>query len=160
MKNFNIHKKEEALFGRSVDDFLNEQGFLFTDQEITTQGKKYIIQVEIPDFAKEELVLSFEKDLLMLRGFRISYIKQYGIPKKIKDLVFQRSFVCPEDIAPNTIKASYIVGYLTIELPRQTISSHMYGHYLPVYKRIPIKDKQKISLWEKCKLFFKKVFSF
>ncbi|MFY0674905.1 MAG: Hsp20/alpha crystallin family protein [Bacteroidia bacterium] len=149
---------DEALFGRSIDDFLLYDSALFSDKETHEFRDKYIVEITVPGFKSNNLQLVAENDVLILRGFEIQKEKGLLRTKIIKIPVFQRTLVLPPDAAPNTISAQYLPGILKITCPKQAIPfNHNRKHYLVQTRRIRIVESDKKVNWiEYLKGLFKK----
>jgi HSP20 family molecular chaperone IbpA len=151
-------KNEEALFGRSVDDFLLYDSALFSEKETHEFNDKYIVEITVPGFKSANLELVAENDLLILRGFEITKQKRLLLTRVTKIPIFQRTLVLPPDAAPNTISAQYLPGIVKVTCPRQAISfNHNRNHYLVQSRKIKIKEVAKTDgFFDLLKKLFKK----
>ena len=150
--------ENEALFGRSVDDFLLYDSALFSDKETHEFSDKYIVEITVPGFKAASLELLAENDVLILRGFEITEQKKLFITRVTKIPVFQRTMVLPADAAPNTISAQYLPGIVKVTCPRQAIPfNHNRNHYLVQSRKIKIKEVAKTDgFFDLLKKLFKK----
>ena len=148
----------EALFGRSVDDFLLYDSALFSDKETHEFSDKYIVEITVPGFKAASLELLAENDVLILRGFEITEQKKLFITRVTKIPVFQRTMVLPVDAAPNTISAQYLPGIVKVICPKQAIPfNHNRNHYLVQSRKIKIKHIAKSDgFFDLMKNLFKK----
>lgn len=138
----NYLNSEEALFGRSIDDFLLYDSALFSDKEAHEFKDKYIVEISVPGFKPENLELEADNDTLILRGFEITKQRRFLFTRITKIPVFQRSLVMPLDVAPNTIAASYHPGVVKVTCPKQLIPfNHNRNHYLVQSRKIKIQEK-------------------
>ena len=113
---------EETLFGRPVDDFLGDSMPVFTEYSVEDDDLAYNIEIYVPGFKRKELRLLLKDDLLVLMAFRLHHEKGIVFRSTYREIVLKRSFVCPSDIAANTVRARYVNGILQIKLPKQLIS--------------------------------------
>ena len=83
--------------------------------------KLFAIELSLPGFEKEEISMKLEKDILTISA---------GRPKKDQDVKYtynefgykakySRSFILPENIDTDAIKAEYRNGILTVTLPKK-----------------------------------------
>lgn len=134
--------KNEILFGRPVDDFLTDGVPVFTEYAVEDSDLEYSIEVYIPGFKKPELRLNIQDDLLVLKAFRFQKEKGRWLTSTYRELVFRRSFVCPPDIASNTIKAVYLHGVLSIKLPKQLVSHSSKHPFFKKDRRVKIRGEK------------------
>ncbi|MCB0736663.1 MAG: Hsp20/alpha crystallin family protein [Bacteroidetes bacterium] len=123
MHTFEEHNpNEEILFGRPVDDFLGDSVPVFTEYHVEDEELAYRIEISVPGFTRKELRLLLKDDLLILMAFRLHHEKGFIFKSTYREIVLKRSFVCPHNIAVNTVRAKYENGVLHINLPKQLIS--------------------------------------
>ncbi len=121
---------EKALFG----DFTGSLSECKTD--IIDQGDKYLLQAELPGFAKEDIQINLEGDMLTIhaehneendekdeKGHYVRRERRFGS--------FSRSFDV-SGIRTDSIQADYKNGVLELELPKAAPQN-------PVNKRIELK---------------------
>ncbi len=89
--------------------------------DIHQDAKNYIVTASLPGVKKEDVKISVENGALIISGERkqerkeetktcLRHETQYGY--------FQRSFLLPENIHPEQIKAVHADGMLTVTLPK------------------------------------------
>lgn len=142
----------QALFGRSVDDYLLYEACFFTDKVAHEMEDRYIVEVSVPGFKPAHLDLRAQGDTLFLRGFEVTKKRRPFFTSIEKIPIFQRSLVLPTDVAPNTISARYVPGLVQIICPKQILSSmHHRDHYLVATRKIKIQQgtDDKGARWRK-----------
>lgn len=73
-----------------------------------------VLTAELPGFAAEDLDIQVKENLLTIQA------RQKGEKKKDEDkIVFERSFVLPDDLQSDKIQAEMKNGLLSLELPRR-----------------------------------------
>ena len=110
-------KKEEKGF--SLEKLNSQEGKLAVD--VYQTAKEIIIQSTVAGITPEELNISIENDIIIIKGNRerpnngkdINYFYQecYWGP-------FSRQIILPEEVSPSKIKATMEKGVLTISLPK------------------------------------------
>jgi HSP20 family protein len=89
--------------------------------EIREIDNEFIVTVELPGMKKDEVDIEYENGVLFIRGEKLEtpreekrnllvWERQYG--------AFQRSFMLPNTIDQEKIKAEFLDGVLTISLPK------------------------------------------
>ena len=142
-------ERTEILFGRCVDDFLTHDGFFLTEKAVHEMENQYIVEVSVPGFSRDELELSVEKDLLILRGYRKYQVKQLLLRRSYRNLVFQRSFVLPSNVSLQSIHAQMVTGLLRVFCPKQQSLSSSSRAQFPIYRRIKVSQdgESRKGLW-------------
>lgn len=120
-----IHSRQRLfsqLFGPAILRGLKEEDRLMRPRvEITETGDAYTVEAELPGFAKEEIELEVEGDRLRLRAERKEEKeekKDNYIVKEREHGTYVRTFILPEDVAADKIKAGMDKGILKVTLPK------------------------------------------
>jgi HSP20 family protein len=92
--------------------------------DIVEREKEYLIKLDLPEVAKDDVKVLFDDGTLTIRGERKSEKEVKG--EKVHRTeryygMFERSFVLPEDIDVKAIRAESREGVLTIHLPRLAV---------------------------------------
>ena len=92
--------------------------------DIVERDKEYLIKLDLPEVAKDDVKVLFDDGTLTSRGERNSEKEVKG--EKVHRTerfygMFERSFVLPEDIDVKSIRAESKDGVLTIHLPRLAV---------------------------------------
>jgi HSP20 family protein len=89
---------------------------------ITESEAGYQLEVVAPGFAKEEIKIDLDKNLLTIFGERKAEEgkdKVKNIRKEYEYKTFKRTFTVNENIDTEKISANYVNGVLTVDLPRK-----------------------------------------
>jgi HSP20 family protein len=89
--------------------------------DIIETEKEYLIKAELPEVVKDDIHIELVEGMLTLRGER-KYEKK-DESEKMQRMerfygTFERSFMLPEDVEVEKIKAEYKDGMLKLHLPR------------------------------------------
>lgn len=83
--------------------------------------KSYVITASLPGVKKDDVKISVENGMLTLSGERRQEKEEKGknfLRRETQYGAFERSFMLPEAIHPEQIKAGHSDGLLTITLPK------------------------------------------
>ncbi len=109
-------------FGRSRD--LEDEVSLYDWRppvEIYETNEGIVLKVELPGVNKDDVSVEVKNNVLTLKGERLldPEIKDEHYYRKERSFgKFNRSFSLQESIKPDSIKASFKDGVLTVEVPR------------------------------------------
>ncbi len=81
---------------------------------IDNQEDKVVLVSELPGFSADDIDIQVKENLLTIQA-----IEKKGKKDKENKVVFERSFVLPEDLQTEKIDAEMKNGLLTLELPRK-----------------------------------------
>lgn len=86
-----------------------------------TDAHEYVIKAELPEIKREDINVTFENNVLTLKGVRHAEEHSGGNVQRLERHYgsFERSFVLPSSVDGNRISASYKDGVLTITLPQR-----------------------------------------
>jgi HSP20 family protein len=87
-----------------------------------TEQHEFVIKAELPDMKREDINLTFENNVLTLRGERKfeNEAKRDNFHRVERSYgSFSRSFTLPNAVDPSRISAAYKDGVLTIRLPQR-----------------------------------------
>jgi HSP20 family protein len=111
---------------RMFSNFYNEQfgrsGWVPAVDIYETENHEIVLKAELPDMKREEIGITFENQVLTIRGERkfdetISRESYQRIERSYG--AFSRSFTIPSTIDAAAISASYKDGVLTVKLPQR-----------------------------------------
>ncbi|CAD6192672.1 unnamed protein product [Caenorhabditis auriculariae] len=83
------------------------------EREVVYNDKKYVMQIDVPDFRPEEIKVNLDGRKLTVEGKHESH-SEHGSSNRS----FSRSFMLPEDVDIDALKSSLANGKLSIEGPR------------------------------------------
>jgi HSP20 family protein len=87
-----------------------------------TEGREVVIKAELPDMKREDISVTFENNVLTLKGERKfeQEVKRESFQRiERRHGTFSRSFTLPTSVDASQISASYKDGVLTIRLPQR-----------------------------------------
>ena len=111
---------------RMFSNFYNEQfgrsGWVPAVDIYETENHEIVLKAELPDMKREEIGITFENQVLTIRGERkfdetVSRESYQRIERSYGS--FSRSFTIPSTIDAAAISASYKDGVLTVKLPQR-----------------------------------------
>jgi HSP20 family protein len=85
-----------------------------------TDARELVIKVEVPGIKREDIDLTFENDVLTVRGDRRpdEELKEEAYQRLERSYgPFSRSFTLPATVDANRVRAEYRDGVLTVTLP-------------------------------------------
>ena len=114
---------ERRLFGGPFDGFFRGTDLAEFRTDVRDQGDSYLVECDLPGFAKEDIHLDIEGDVLTIKAERHSEFedkeKQGGYLRCERTYgAFSRSFDVSE-IERDGIKAKLDNGVLTLTLPKK-----------------------------------------
>jgi HSP20 family protein len=90
--------------------------------DIEETGDSYILRAELPGIRKEDVRITFDNNLLTIKGEKTTENerKQGNFHRLERSSgSFERSFILPGSIRPDSINAAYADGVLTVTLPQK-----------------------------------------
>ncbi|MFN6946073.1 MAG: Hsp20/alpha crystallin family protein [Cytophagaceae bacterium] len=122
------------IFGRSINDVLLDDFFESFDFNLEDYPGYYKISVPTKGFLKKDLRLYISENTLYLKGKTNGLDKGYPGKKEIS-----RTFVLPNNVNPETIKAKYADEAIFIRIKKLSKKG--------ITKVIKIKDSQDKRSW-------------
>jgi HSP20 family protein len=86
------------------------------------EDREFVIKAELPDMKREDINLTFENNVLTLRGerkFEQDTKREHFHRVERSYGSFSRSFTLPNTVDPSRISAAYKDGVLTVRLPQR-----------------------------------------
>lgn len=101
------------------------EGYEFTPPaDVIERDKEYVVKVDLPEVRKEDVKVTFDAGVLLIKGER-------KVEKEVKGETvhrteryfgtFERSFALPDDVDPKGIHAECKDGVLMVTLPRTAV---------------------------------------
>lgn len=114
-------------FGRDLGSFDTDLAGFSPKVEIKEKNKHYTVCAEVPGMKESDINVTLEDNCLILQGERKSESKKEEegfYSSEFSYGSFYRSIPLDEEVNPDTVKASYKDGLLTIDLDKVKESSH------------------------------------
>ena len=111
---------ERAFFGRPFGSLSTEAHNSFRT-DVTDRGDHYLLQTDLPGFAREEISLELQEDLLTIRAEHSTDTKEEAVNflrRERSHGAYRRSFRI-DGIDTEKIRAKYENGVLNVTLPKQ-----------------------------------------
>ena len=91
--------------------------------DVTETPDEFVFTAEIPGLKKEEVRISWENDVLTIRGEKIREVRKTAEDRKFHLFErsygsFQRAFTVPELVLPDKIIAEMTDGVLAVHVPK------------------------------------------
>lgn len=89
--------------------------------DVQETEKEYLLSISVPGVRKEDLKVDVRDDMLTISGERKAEKEEKGktwLRKECSYGSFSRSFVLPEGMHPEDVKASYQDGVLKLTIPK------------------------------------------
>lgn len=113
-----------ALNEPLTDDMLPEPLGWNPAVDVTETDEAYIFGAELPGMQREDVTITFEKDVLTIRGEKVREEKKVDEGERKFHLwertygAFQRTFTFPATVVPEKISAEIMDGILTVKVPK------------------------------------------
>lgn len=116
----NVKKKEEVLPQKKEKSWLSKEGVLAVDVYQTESD--IVIEAPIAGAKKEDLEITTEKDIVIIKGKRDRLVSSEEIKSfYVKECFFgnfRKEVILPEETDPSRIKADIKEGILLIKVPK------------------------------------------
>ena len=112
-----LHRMFDNLFGENL-----QRGWMPAVDIYETEGREFVLKAELPDVKREDISITFENDVLTVRGERkfgdeVTRDRYRRIERHYG--AFSRSFTVPPTIDSSRIAASFKDGVLTIRMAQR-----------------------------------------
>lgn len=89
--------------------------------------REFIVKAEIPEVKQDDLLIRLEENILTIEGQRRPKKDRNGYYHRLERSYgrFKRSFILPEPVERDTVKASLKDGVLRIVLPKKMNQRHI-----------------------------------
>ena len=118
-----IEELEKSFFADPFGSFFGTPDLAEFKTDVTDQGDSYLLEADLPGFAKEDIHIDLNGDCLTVKAERHSQNEEKD--KKSKVIRRERSYGCysrqfnVSGINTDTIKAKYDNGVLKLTLPKK-----------------------------------------
>ena len=127
----------DEMFG--MDPFFERRDAKLMKTDIKEKGDKYIIDIDLPGYDKENIKISVEDGYLTVQATIDSNDEEKEKGKFVRRERYMgtcsRSFYVGEDVKSEDVKASFKKGILTLEIPKIEESKK-----LPEKKYVELED--------------------
>jgi HSP20 family protein len=120
-----VDRLASEIFGQSIGRFLGSDGFLEHAPRVNiVEGKDaYRVDVQVPGFDKKDLKIEMVNDTLTIRGEHTEESRSQEnegrfMRREFGRRAFERSFVLPERVQQDGIRAESTNGVLRITIPK------------------------------------------
>lgn len=111
--------KNLSLFDLFFDDnFIHENKI--PDYDIIENDNEFILNMMLPGFEKDKIIIKTEKNSLIIEGEREKDEKTKFIYRKSFYGKFKKSFDLPENVNGDKINASFADGILSLKIPKDS----------------------------------------
>ena len=89
--------------------------------DIRENDKEYILEAELPGYGEKDIDVNVEKHILTISSVedvKKEESQEEFLVRERRSNSFQRSFVLPEGVSEDKIKAEYKNGILTLAIPK------------------------------------------
>jgi HSP20 family protein len=110
------------MFSNFYNEHLGRNGWTPAVDIYETENNEIVLKAELPDMKREEIGITFENQVLTIRGERKldQQVKRDAYQRLERAYgSFSRSFTIPSTIDAGAISASYRDGVLTVRLPQR-----------------------------------------
>lgn len=114
---------ERRFFGNPFDSFFSTKDLAEFKTDVTDQGDSYLLEADLPGFAKEDIQLDLNGDSLTIKAERHSQVEEKDNHNKV--IRRERSYGSysrqfdVSGIDTEAIKAKYENGVLKLTLPKK-----------------------------------------
>lgn len=131
MNDFTIDiERQLTQLGKDIQGFverivpLEDKGQDFIPAcDIIESDESFVIRLDLPGMAKEEINIALKEHVLAVKGERINDIDEEGTYRRQERAtgVFSRSFALPENVNTAETDAAFRKGVLTITMPKADV---------------------------------------
>ncbi len=86
---------------------------------VENKEDRVVVSAELPGFGAEDLDIQVKENLLTIQAFKKEEVKDGEESREEKKVVFEKSFVIPEDLEREGFEAQMKNGLLVMDLPRK-----------------------------------------
>jgi HSP20 family protein len=118
-----VDRLASEIFGQSIGRLFGSDGSLEHAPRVNIlEGKEaYTVQVQAPGFDKKDLKVEMVEDTLTIRGEHTEEENREDVRstrREFERTAFERSFVLPQSVQSDAIRAEYVNGVLQLTIPK------------------------------------------
>ncbi len=118
-----LFKDIRSIFGRGIENYNENQSTFAPSTNISENDAEYLLDIALPAVDKTDVKINVDNGVLIISGERKeeNTVKGKNIHRsEFYHGEFKRSFVLPEDVKGEDIKASHENGVLHLILPKSS----------------------------------------
>lgn len=118
-----VDRLASEIFGSNISRLFGSDGVMDHSPRVNiVEGKDdYRLEMQAPGFDKKDLKLEMVDDTLTIRGERTEEQEKEDTRwtrREFSRSAFERSFVLPQSVKVDAIKADYVNGVLQVTIPK------------------------------------------
>ena len=121
-----VDRLASEIFGQSIGRFLGSDGYMehAPRVNIVESAEDYRVEVQAPGFDKKDLKIEMVDDTLTIRGEHTREQSENNEEKRwmrreFSRSAFERSFILPQSVQADSIRAEYVNGVLQLTIPKR-----------------------------------------
>ena len=118
-----VDRLASEIFGQNISRFFGSDGFLdhAPRVNIIENNDEFRVEMQVPGFDKKDLKVEMVDDTLTIRGEHTVEDQNEEVRwtrREFSRSSFERSFVLPQSVKEDGIKAEYVNGVLQLTIPK------------------------------------------
>lgn len=116
-----MRSEMNRLFEDFFDGRTGEYGNFVPAADVVEKDDRFLIDLELPGFEREDVEVTMEQGTLTIRGRRSTEREEKEENYHLRERAygrFSRSFSLPRSIDPDEVEARYDNGILRVEVPK------------------------------------------
>lgn len=118
-----VDRLASEIFGQNISRLFGSDGFMDHGPRVNiVEGKDdFRLEMQAPGFDKKDLKLEMVDDTLTIRGEQTEEQQKEDdrwTRREFSPTAFERSFVMPQSVKADGIKADYVNGVLQVTIPK------------------------------------------
>ena len=123
MPTSSVDRLASELFGQNISRLMGSDGFHehTPRANVVEAEEEYWLEMQVPGFDKKDLKVDMVNDTITVRGEHTeeeSRENERWTRREFGRTAFERSFVIPEAVKADGIKADYVNGVLRLTIPK------------------------------------------
>jgi len=118
-----VDRLASEIFGSNISRFFGSDGFLDHGPRVNIieSNDDFRLEMQVPGFDKKDLKLEMVDDTLTIRGEHTEENQNEEARwtrREFSRAAFERSFVMPQSVKADAIKADHVNGVLKVTIPK------------------------------------------